>query len=101
VLSDLLYLGSNQLGADGGALLAAALKTNTTLTVLKCAQLGRPSNQGQGLAVLLGGPTLAALALLTLPSPCAQPHEQQARPRGWHGARRGPEEQYHPRDAQV
>eukprot|EP00964_Phaeocystis_antarctica_P003602 scaffold1947_cov65-Phaeocystis_antarctica.AAC.2 len=66
-----LDLGWNQLGADGGALVAAALKTNTTLTILKCAQLGRPSNQGQGLAFLLGGPTLAALALLTLPSPCA------------------------------
>ena len=91
-----LDLQSNQLGAAGGALVAAALKTNTTLTELGCAQLGRPSNQGQGLAVLLGGPTLAALALLTLPSPCAQPPPQQARPRGWHGARRGPEEQYHP-----
>ena len=66
-----LSLGTNQLGAAGGALVAAALKTNTTLTTLLCAQLGRPSNQGQGLAVLLGGPTLAALALLTLPSPCA------------------------------
>ena len=64
-----LHLGTNQLGADGGALVAAALKTNTTLTVLRCAQLVRPSNQGQGLAGLLGGPTLAALALLTLPSP--------------------------------
>ena len=58
-----LNLRFNQLGAAGGALVAAALKTNTTLTWLGCAQLGRPSNQGQGLAVLLGGPTLAALAL--------------------------------------
>ena len=47
-----LDLRTNHLGADGGALVAAALKTNTTLTVLRCAQLGRPSNQGQGLAVL-------------------------------------------------
>ena len=42
-----LDLMSNQLGAEGGALVAAALKTNTTLTRLKCAQLGRPSNQGR------------------------------------------------------
>ena len=41
-----LHLGWNQLGAEGGALVAAALKTNTTLTWLKCAQLGRSSNQG-------------------------------------------------------
>ena len=41
-----LELGNNQLGAEGGALVAAALKTNTTLTYLRCAQLGRPSNQG-------------------------------------------------------
>ena len=40
-----LDLGSNQLGAEGGALVAAALKTNTTLTRLECARLGRPSNQ--------------------------------------------------------
>ena len=41
-----LDLSSNQLGAEGGALVAAALKTNTTLTELQCAQLGRPSNLG-------------------------------------------------------
>ena len=41
-----LDLTCNQLGAEGGALVAAALKTNTTLTRLECAQLGRPSNQG-------------------------------------------------------
>ena len=41
-----LDLSFNQLGAEGGALVAAALKTNTTLTWLECAQLGRPSNQG-------------------------------------------------------
>ena len=41
-----LDLNCNQLGAEGGALVAAALKTNTTLTSLTCAQLGRPSNQG-------------------------------------------------------
>ena len=41
-----LELGNNQLGAEGGALVAVALKTNTTLTYLRCAQLGRPSNQG-------------------------------------------------------
>ena len=41
-----LDLAYNQLGAEGGALVAAALKTNTTLTWLECAQLGRPSNQG-------------------------------------------------------
>ena len=43
-----LLLRGNQLGAAGGALVAAALKTKTTLTELECAQLGRPSNQGQG-----------------------------------------------------
>ena len=42
-----LDLGRNQLGAEGGALVAAALKTNTTLTELTCAQLGRPSNRGR------------------------------------------------------
>ena len=42
-----LDLGNNQLGAEGGALVAAALKTNTTLRGLWCAQLGRPSNQGR------------------------------------------------------
>ena len=41
-----LDLSCNQLGDEGGALVAAALKTNTTLTWLKCAQLGRSSNQG-------------------------------------------------------
>ena len=41
-----LDLSDNQLGAEGGALVVAALKTNTTLTHLECAQLGRPSNQG-------------------------------------------------------
>ena len=41
-----LELTFNQLGAEGGALVAAALKTNTTLRVLGCAQLGRPSNRG-------------------------------------------------------
>ena len=41
-----LDLTNNQLGAEGGALVAAALKTNTTLTELQCAQLGRPSNLG-------------------------------------------------------
>ena len=52
-----LFLYNNQLGDAGGALVAAALKTNTTLTTLRCAQLGRPSNQGQGLAFLLESPT--------------------------------------------
>ena len=42
-----LNLSWNQLGAEGGALVAAALKTNTTLTELTCAQLGRPSNRGR------------------------------------------------------
>ena len=41
-----LHLYGNHLGDEGGALVAAALKTNTTLTELQCAQLGRPSNQG-------------------------------------------------------
>ena len=42
-----LDLEMNQLGAEGGALVVAALKTNTSLTYLGCAQLGRPSNQGR------------------------------------------------------
>ena len=67
-----LNLGRNHLGAAGGKLVAAKLETNTTLTTLRCAQLGQPSNQGQGLAVLLEGPTLPALALLILASPFAQ-----------------------------
>jgi hypothetical protein len=96
-----LDLHLNQLGAAGGALVAAALETNTTLTSLRCAQLGRPSNQGQGLAALLVGPTLPALALLILASPFAQPLRQQPRPRGWHGARPGPQEQHRPQDAGV
>ena len=41
-----LNLNINQLGAEGGALVAAALKTNTTLTELGRAQLGRPSTKG-------------------------------------------------------
>ena len=41
-----LDLSRNQLGDEGGALVAAALKTNTTLIMLWCAQLGRPSNRG-------------------------------------------------------
>ena len=43
---DVLDLDDNQLGDEGAALVAAALKVNTTLTELWCAQLGRPSNQG-------------------------------------------------------
>eukprot|EP00964_Phaeocystis_antarctica_P152870 scaffold120925_cov63-Phaeocystis_antarctica.AAC.1 len=63
-------LGYNQLGAaGGGALVAAALRTNTTLTTLRCAQLGRPSNQVPRVGVLVRPwhrhATLAALALLT------------------------------------
>ena len=41
-----LNLANNQLGPEGGARVAAALKTNTTLAYLECAQLGRPSNLG-------------------------------------------------------
>jgi len=40
-----LELSYNQLGAAGGALVAAALTTNTTLTALRCAQLGWPWNE--------------------------------------------------------
>eukprot|EP00964_Phaeocystis_antarctica_P114315 scaffold78295_cov57-Phaeocystis_antarctica.AAC.1 len=63
-----LDLTFNQLGAAGGALVAAALKTNTTLTTLKCAQLGRPSNQVPRVGILVRPhrhATLAALALFT------------------------------------
>eukprot|EP00964_Phaeocystis_antarctica_P031500 scaffold17815_cov60-Phaeocystis_antarctica.AAC.1 len=63
-----LDLRYNQLGAAGGALVAAALKTNTTLTTLMCAQLGRPSNQVPRVGVLVRPhrhATLAAPALFT------------------------------------
>ena len=62
--TSLKTLVSAALPSAGGGLAAVAVRTmksHTTLTELKCAQLGRPSNQGQRLAVLLGGPTLAAL----------------------------------------
>eukprot|EP00964_Phaeocystis_antarctica_P074427 scaffold45752_cov56-Phaeocystis_antarctica.AAC.2 len=72
-----LDLQFNQLRAAGGALVAAALNTNTTLTSLKCAQLGQPSKQVPRVGVLAGPwhrhATLAALALFTFLSPCAQP----------------------------
>ena len=55
-----LVLSHNQLGAEGGALVAAALKTNTTLTKLWCAQLGRSSNQGHsGRRARLKGPWIS------------------------------------------
>eukprot|EP00964_Phaeocystis_antarctica_P001626 scaffold859_cov59-Phaeocystis_antarctica.AAC.1 len=47
-----LDLNFNQLGAAGGELVTAALKTNTTLTTLECAQLGRPSNQVPRVSIL-------------------------------------------------
>ena len=77
--------------------LAEALKSNTTLKELRSAAL--PSNPPAH--ALRPHSMHARLALLTLPPPCAQAPKQQPRPRGWHGARRGPEEQYHPRDALV
>ena len=49
-----LDLRYNQLGAEGGALVAAALKTNTTLNRLGCAQLGRPYKQGHYRVGMLG-----------------------------------------------
>ena len=74
-----LSLNDNQLGAAGGALVAAALKTNTTLTTLKCAQLGRPSNQVPRVGVLARRAPQACNARCTrpfhLPLPCAQPLE--------------------------
>ena len=84
--------------------LAEALKSNTTLETLKSAAL--PSNPP---AIEPTRPCLEAPQHMRahctcpshLPSPCAQPRPQQPRPRGWHGARRGPEEQYHPQDARV
>jgi hypothetical protein len=97
-----LNLRKNQLGAAGGALVAAALATNTTLTELECAQLGQPLEPRARVGCLAGGPhTLPALALLILASPFAQARRQQPRPRGWHGARRGPQEQHHPHGAPV
>ena len=84
-----LELGQNQLGAAGGALVAAALKTNTSLTVLWCAQLGRPSNRGQGLAVLLGGPNgRYTLPFPPLPSVCAGSASTTSAPRvAWRSPR--------------
>eukprot|EP00964_Phaeocystis_antarctica_P103868 scaffold69103_cov66-Phaeocystis_antarctica.AAC.3 len=101
-----LVLAVNQLGAAGGELVAAALKTNTTLTTLKCAQLGRPSNQVPRVGVLARPwhrhATLAACTRpFHLPLPCAQPLPQRPRPRGWHGARRGAQEQHDPQEARV
>eukprot|EP00964_Phaeocystis_antarctica_P154945 scaffold123892_cov46-Phaeocystis_antarctica.AAC.1 len=97
-----LKLGLNQLGAAGGELVAAALKTNTTLTALECAQLGRPSNEVPRDGLL--GPT-AFNAPCTrpfhLPLPFAQPLQEQPRPRGWHGARRGPQGEHDPHVARV
>jgi hypothetical protein len=79
----------NDLGPEGGMALAEALKSNTTLEWLKSAAL--PSNPPADalrphsmhtrctgplhlfLRRLLEGPTLPALALLTLASPFAQP----------------------------
>eukprot|EP00964_Phaeocystis_antarctica_P029961 scaffold16899_cov53-Phaeocystis_antarctica.AAC.2 len=99
-----LNLERNQLGDAGGELVAAALKTDTKLTTLKCAQLGRSSNQVPRVGVLVRPhqhATLAALALFTFLLLCLQPPQQQPRPRGWHGARRGPQEQHNPHVARV
>ena len=86
-----LSLYDNQLGAEGGALVAAALKTNTTLTWLECAQLGRPSNHGGPLGWACsarGAPhSRCTRPSSPFPLPCAQARHQRALPRGRHGAR--------------
>ena len=86
-----LNLEFNQLGDEGGALVAAALKTNTTLTWLECAQLGRPSNHGGPLGWACsarGAPhTRCTRPFSPFPLPCAQARHQRALPRGRHGAR--------------
>jgi hypothetical protein len=79
--------------------LAEALKSNTGLTELKSAALPsispahalRPHEHARS----LHWPSSP------FPSPFAQPWDEQARPRGWHGARRGPQEQHHPEEAAV
>ena len=83
-----LNLGRNQLGAEGGALVAAALKTNTTLRVLWCAQLGRPSNQGhQGWRARRGPRSLHSLLLMLPFAVCAGSTRTSSAPRV---ARRSP-----------
>jgi hypothetical protein len=79
--------------------LAEALKSNTTLTELRSAAL--PSNppahalRPHEHARSLHWPSSP------FPSPFAQPRGQRPRPRGWHGARRGTQEQHHPQEADV
>ena len=79
--------------------LAEALKSNTTLKWLgyaaRCPAI-EPTHPCLATLSMHG-----ALALPTLPLPFAQPRPQQPRPRGWHGARRGPQEQHHPHGAPV
>ena len=63
-----LNLANNQLGADGGALVAAALKTDTTITWLRCALYTRPALEPWArVTILLDGPTLTTLAALAFP----------------------------------
>ena len=78
--------------------IAEALKENTTLTSLESAAL--PLNP---LAHALRPDSTHARCTgpCQPPSPCAQPQQQQPRPRGWHGDRRGPQGKYDPQDARV
>jgi hypothetical protein len=79
--------------------LAEALKSNTTLKELTSAAL--PSNPpADALRPHEHARSLHWPSSL-VPSPFVQPPIQQPRPRGWHGARRGPQEQHHPRKAGV
>eukprot|EP00964_Phaeocystis_antarctica_P020907 scaffold11571_cov57-Phaeocystis_antarctica.AAC.1 len=79
--------------------LAEALKGNTTLTTLQSA--APPSRTHSPVRHGPTACTLAALALFTFLSPCAQPPQQQPWPRGWHGARRGPQGQHDSHVPQV
>ena len=88
-----LNLGRNQLGAEGGALVVEALKTNTTLSWLECAQLGWPSNhEGTrvGLPWLDGGHGSMHSPLLTLTcAVCAGSTGTSSAPRvAWRSPRR-------------
>ena len=79
--------------------LAEALKSNTTLKRLESAAL--PSNPPADALLPHEHARSLHWPSSLFPSPCAQPRHQRPRPRGWHGARRGTQEQHHPQEADV